>query len=84
MNRNWQLQEAKTHLGEVIDAALTEGPQVITRQGVETAVVLSYSDYRQLVLKDKRLSDFFRELPLFDSGIDLERDKTLPRRVFEL
>ena len=82
MKQNWQLQEAKNRLGEVIDAALTEGPQVITRRGVETAVVLSYTDYRQLLLNKKILSESFRESPLFDSGIELQRDKTPARGHF--
>lgn len=84
MKQKWQLQEAKTHFNEIIDAALTEGPQIITRQGIETAVVLSYTEYRQLVLKRKKLSDFFRESPLFDSGIELQRDKTPARGDIEL
>lgn len=29
----WQVQEAKNHFSEVIDRALTEGPQVVTRHG---------------------------------------------------
>ena len=41
MSRSWQLQEAKNRLSEVVDEALKEGPQVITRRGVETAIVLS-------------------------------------------
>jgi antitoxin Phd len=30
--RPWQLQEAKNKLSEVIEDALTEGPQLITRR----------------------------------------------------
>jgi prevent-host-death family protein len=40
MARTWQLQEAKNRFSEVVEEALKEGPQVITRRGVETAVVL--------------------------------------------
>jgi prevent-host-death family protein len=84
MSRNWQLQEAKSRFSEVIDDALTEGPQVITRRGVETAVILSFSDYRQLVLNRKKLSEFFRESPLVDLEIDLQRDKSMARDDIEL
>ena len=30
---HWQLQEAKQKLSEVIEKALQEGPQVVTRRG---------------------------------------------------
>ncbi len=79
MARVWQLQEAKNKLSEVVDEALTDGPQVITKRGVETAIVLSYADYRKLVLNQQKLSDFFRESPLADMELDLTRD-TSPTR----
>lgn len=44
----WQVQEAKTRLSELIERARTEGPQTITRNGAERAVVLSVEDYRAL------------------------------------
>ena len=46
---NWQVQEAKTRLSELIEKARTDGPQTITRHGAERAVVLSVEDYRSLV-----------------------------------
>jgi len=48
LRRQWEVEEAKRHLGELIDRALVEGPQIITRQGTEHAVVLSSGDYRTL------------------------------------
>jgi len=53
MNATWQLQEAKNKLSEVVEAAQTDGPQIITRRGAETAIVLSYADYRKLLLTQK-------------------------------
>lgn len=79
MVRSWQLQEAKNRFSQVIDEALKDGPQVITRRGVETAVVLSFADYRKMLLGRKRLSEFFRESPLAGLDLDLTRD-TSPTR----
>lgn len=79
MVRVWELQEAKNKLSEVVDEALSHGPQIITRQGVETAIVLSYADYRKLLLNQQKLSPFFRESPLVDVDLDLSRD-TSPNR----
>jgi antitoxin Phd len=47
--RNWQVQEAKNKLSEVIRFAEEEGPQVITWHGRDRAVVLSAEEYRRLV-----------------------------------
>ena len=33
MSTVWQVQEAKNHFSEVIDRALSEGPQTVTRHG---------------------------------------------------
>ena len=51
---SWQLQEAKQKLSAVVDRALSEGPQTITRHGVETAVVVSVAEYRRLRLSQPR------------------------------
>jgi antitoxin Phd len=76
MARVWQLQEAKRKLGELVEEALQNGPQVITRRGKETAIVLSYEEYRQMLLNQQKLSDFFRESPLAGVDLDLTRDRS--------
>lgn len=84
MSRIWQLQEAKNKFSEVVDAALKNGPQVITKRGVETAIVLSYAEYRKLQLAQQPLSSFFRQSPLVDHELDLTRDTTPNRDTVEL
>jgi antitoxin Phd len=76
MARTWQLQEAKNRLSEVVEQALRDGPQVITRRGKETAVVLSYADYRRMQAGRKLLSEFFRDSPLVGADLDLSRDRS--------
>jgi len=76
MGRTWQLQEAKSKLSAVIEAALEEGPQVITRRGEETAVVLSVADYRAMLLGRQPLSEFFRDSPLAGLDLDVARDRS--------
>ncbi len=79
MARVWQLQEAKNKLSEVIEEAVRHGPQVITKHGVETAIVLSYAEYRKMLLGRKKLSEFFRQSPLVGVELDLRRDTSPPR-----
>ena len=45
---SWQLQEAKARFSEFLDAALNEGPQVVTRRGVESAVLVPMEEWRRL------------------------------------
>ena len=82
MMSSWQLQEAKNKLSKLVDEALKSGPQIITRRGVEVAIVLSVEEYRQLTASEEKLSDFFRQSPLVDMEIDLTRDKSSVRDAF--
>lgn len=82
MNEAWQIQDAKNKLSEVISRALKEGPQLITKHGEKTVVVISYAEYEILRKSQGKLSEFFRASPLV--GLDLTRDKSLPRKGIEL
>jgi antitoxin Phd len=44
MNAVWQVQEAKNRFSEVIELAMTEGPQVVTRHGRAVVRIVSVSD----------------------------------------
>ncbi len=44
----WQLQDAKSRFSELIDDTLEKGPQVVTRRGIETAVIVSIEEWRKL------------------------------------
>ncbi len=83
MARNWQLQEAKNRFSEVVDEALAHGPQVITRRGKETAVVLSYAEFRRLNVRQSKLSEFFRNSPMAGGDLDLARDSSPNRDGLE-
>jgi len=64
-------------LSEVISRALRQGPQLITRHGEKT-VVVAYTEFEKMRKSQGKLSEFFRLSPL--AGVDLSRDKSLPRR----
>lgn len=71
----WQLQDAKARFSELIDDTLEKGPQIVTRRGVDTAVVISLAEWRRLrevsrpSLKDVLLGSGPRfEIPLPKRG----------------
>lgn len=80
----WQLQEAKNKLSELIERALSEGPQVITRHGAELVIVLPMDSYKQLIAPEQRLGDFLMNSPLRNSDLVIERDKSANLRVIDL
>jgi antitoxin Phd len=75
----WQLQDAKNRFSEVINRALSEGPQVVTRRGEEVAVILSTDEYKRLKKSKSGLLEFFRESPLVGVDLEIERDQSYPR-----
>ena len=81
MARSWQLQEAKNKLSRVVENAESDGPQIITRRGIEVAVVISMPDYERLSASQGKLSAFFRDSPLAGTELDLDRDRSEARQV---
>lgn len=79
--REWQLQEAKNRLSQVVDSALHDGPQTITLRGKPAAVVVSFEEFRKLTQPRTTLSQFFRQSPLHDMELDLSRSDDLSREV---
>ncbi len=84
MIQSWQLQEAKNRFSRVVENAVNNGPQIITKRGVEVAIVISFADYQKMVATRGRLSTFFRDSPLVGIELDLTRDKSDARKDFDL
>lgn len=78
---NWQLQDAKARLSELVKKAVQEGPQHITLHGEPAAVVLSAAEYQRLRKRPRRFIDFVRSSPLKGVDLDLARDRSPPREV---
>lgn len=81
MRKIWALQDAKNRFSEVVNHAIQDGPQVITRRGDETAVLLSMRDYQELSAPDGDLVDFFRSSPLVGLDLQFKRDDDYGREV---
>jgi prevent-host-death family protein len=76
----WQLQQAKTRLSEVIEEAQSCGPQIITRHGAERAVILSIDDYRSLVAHKPNLIEYLLGGPKV-GGFEIEPDRDMGREI---
>lgn len=79
--RAWQLQDAKARLSEVVKEAGLHGPQEITLHGKPAVVVISKEQYNKLIRPKPGFVDFIKASPLIGSGIDLQRDSSLTRKI---
>ena len=48
MGNVWQVQDAKARFSELLETSLVEGPQIVTRRGIETAVLVPIGEWRRL------------------------------------
>ncbi len=78
---SWSVASAKAHLSEVIDQALSDGPQMITRRDRPAVVVVSMQDWERRNRRAGSLADFFARSPLAGSGLVIERIRDAPREV---
>jgi antitoxin Phd len=79
----WALQDAKNRLSEVVDAAVRGQPQVVTRRGVETAVIISHEDYARMTAaptEGPTFADYLIDGPVVGGGEPFERIALRARR----
>lgn len=69
----WQLQQAKAKFSKLLERTHHDGPQIVTKHGVPTAVVLSVRDYERLKGKKKSLKAYLRKARGLHQ-LDLSRD----------
>lgn len=79
--RKWQLQDAKNRFSEVVNRALEEGPQTVTRHGKEVVVVVSKEEFERRRRRGVRgtILPFLRGLGFARTKLDLERATDVDR-----
>ncbi len=48
MSKTWQVQDAKARFSEFLEASLRDGPQIVTKRGVEAAALVPIEQWRRL------------------------------------
>ena len=46
--QTWPVQHAKARFSELLEKCLTEGPQMVTKRGAETAVLVPADEWRRV------------------------------------
>jgi prevent-host-death family protein len=83
----WPVQDAKARFSEMLNACLKKGPQLVTRRGVDAAVLVPVEQWQRLA-NDSRPT--LKELLLSDTGCGEmsipprgERRRRKPERIGE-
>ena len=75
----WNLADAKNRFSEVVNLALTEGPQRVRRRK-DTVVVVAAEEFERLVGRRPAFKDYLAQGESFE-GLDLARDQSPSRGV---
>ncbi len=46
--KHWSVQDAKARFSELIETCLKDGPQIVTKRGADTAVLVPFKDWQKL------------------------------------
>jgi prevent-host-death family protein len=76
----WQVQTAKQRFSELVERAVNEGPQIVTKHCRETVVVLDIAEYRRLRGEPMNFKEFLLSIPKGDD-LEIERSKDPPREI---
>lgn len=77
----WPIRDARANFSDLVDRALLEGPQVVTRNGRKTVVMVSAEEWERRNRRRGDLVDFFARSPMREEGIYLERVDDQPREI---
>ena len=77
----WQLQDAKSKFSQLVDNAMHDQPQFVTKHGNNAVVVLSFDEYKKIIKPKNDLVTFLRSSPLVDIDLDIQRNKDIPREI---
>ena len=75
---SWKLQDAKARFSEVVDRALRDGPQVVTRHGENAVVIVAYRDFVDAE-PAQDFKDFLMSIPRV--GLEVNPSRRRPRRT---
>ena len=79
--QNWTVAEAKAKFSELIERAMSEGPQTITRHGRTSAVVVGAEEWQRKSKRVGNLADFLGASPLPGSKLKVRRFRNRPRKI---
>jgi len=80
-NNTWQLQDAKSKFSQLVENAISNEPQFVTKHGNNAVVILSFEEYKKITKPKVDLLSFLKNSPLAEFEIDISRNRELPRNI---
>ena len=81
MPKQWNLQDAKARLSELVDRAQIGDAQVILRRGKPAAVLVSYDSFASADPPEQSILSFFEGSPVRDVDFDVPRPAESLREI---
>lgn len=79
--RQWGVAKAKAQFSKLLDCAMSEGPQAVTRNGRDTVIIISAKEWERKTRQKGSLAEFLASSPLRGSGLRVTRSKTKARKI---
>ena len=76
----WKLAETRNRFSELVNKALLEGPQRVSRRE-DRVVVISENEYQHLTGDKANFIEFLRKGSIDLEGVDFKRDRPLSRKT---
>lgn len=81
MRTTWKLQDAKTKFSQLVEDAVKNGPQFVTRRGKEAVVVISTDEFEKLTSEKPSFKEFLLSCPKINDDFEFERQKDDSRHI---
>lgn len=85
MGARWQLQEAKNRFSEVVERAIKDGPQTVTKHGKDAVVIVSAQQFQRGTVAGKSqtqsLAEFLLQSPLRGARLRIRRSRDTGKQV---
>ena len=79
--RTWQIKDARANFSTLVDKAMSDGPQIVTRNGKKAVVVMSIDEWMRRERRGGDRVDFFANSPLHEENVEIERQRDYPREI---
>ena len=77
----WSVADAKAKFSEVIDTAQTGGAQIVTKNGRDVAVVVSFEEWTRRTARRGTLLEMFQSAPEGFADLDFSRARDTARDI---
>lgn len=81
MKSVWKLQDAKAKFSKVVENAMKNVPQYVTRRGLKAVVIMSVDEYEKFTSNKPDFKEFLLNCPKTDENINFERQKDFSRSI---